>query len=379
MSASETGDGEHSDYLAMRRFGSLDGLRCASIVAVVWHHARRPEGWPDWLDRGFLGVDLFFAISGFLIVTLLLRERDARGGFSLRDFYLRRALRIFPPYYGLLLVVAAYLLLFRENSPLADGFWAAWPYYLTYTSNWIPPEPLLYLAWSLATEEQFYLLWPPLERLLRRRWWLALAVGLAACQLVNFGVILAASARELFVLQATFTPILLGVLLAHLLHEPAGYRGLRAVLGRPAAPLLILAAFAAVQAGPGPLAPGERLAAQLLLTALVGACVVREDHLLAPLLRLRPVAAVGLVSYGIYLCHALVHGQLHGPLERAGVRAPGVDFALTLGVSTLLAGLSYRYYERPFLRLKERFGGPGGAGGVAPRSATTGAGPGWSG
>ena len=82
----------HQGYLETRVFGSLDGLRAASILAVVWHHT--PLVYPDLVlsRRGFLGVDLFFIISGFLIVTLLLRERRRSGRISLRGFYVRRFL-----------------------------------------------------------------------------------------------------------------------------------------------------------------------------------------------------------------------------------------------------------------------------------------------
>ncbi|HEY3820819.1 MAG TPA: acyltransferase [Polyangiaceae bacterium] len=87
----------HDHFLGTSRFSSLDGLRCLAVVPVVWHHStpRPPSG---LLGRGPLGVDLFFAISGFLITTLLLRERR-RGELSVGRFYARRALRIFPAYY----------------------------------------------------------------------------------------------------------------------------------------------------------------------------------------------------------------------------------------------------------------------------------------
>src|SRR4051794_13366260 len=96
----------HEIYLGTKTFGSLDGLRAASIIAVLWHHAARDAGPRSILvGRGFRGVALFFVIRGFLIATLPLRERRRTGTISLGRFYARRFLRIFPPYYLMLLVV----------------------------------------------------------------------------------------------------------------------------------------------------------------------------------------------------------------------------------------------------------------------------------
>src|SRR5882672_6045500 len=87
-------------------FPLLDGLRAVSIVGVVWHHAGGALHFSGPLSRGYHGVSLFFVISGFLITTLLLRERSRTGAISLRKFYLRRALRIFPLYYAVLALYA---------------------------------------------------------------------------------------------------------------------------------------------------------------------------------------------------------------------------------------------------------------------------------
>lgn len=101
MSSTVSPSNAHADFLRQRTFGSLDGLRAISIIGVVWHHTGADTGLRG-MTRGFLGVDLFFVISGFLIVSLLLRERRRTGAISLRAFYARRLLRIFPLYYGVL-------------------------------------------------------------------------------------------------------------------------------------------------------------------------------------------------------------------------------------------------------------------------------------
>src|SRR5262249_2721724 len=118
----------------MKRFDSLDGLRCLAIVPVVWHHAT-PRPLEGVLGRGPLGVDLFFAISGFLITTLLLRERENQGRIAMRAFYMRRTLRIFPLYYLVLGAFVLHALLFREHGEARDHFLRSLPFHATYTTN----------------------------------------------------------------------------------------------------------------------------------------------------------------------------------------------------------------------------------------------------
>jgi peptidoglycan/LPS O-acetylase OafA/YrhL len=141
------------------RIPGLDGLRAISILIVLCAHSAGTPNWPSWLHVsvfGDLGVRTFFVISGFLITTLLLAEYGKRGRISLRDFYIRRVYRIFPAFYvylGILLIITA--LGFIEL-PGHDVAFAA-----TYTMNF-HAERTWWLGhlWSLAVEEQFYLLWP---------------------------------------------------------------------------------------------------------------------------------------------------------------------------------------------------------------------------
>jgi peptidoglycan/LPS O-acetylase OafA/YrhL len=352
---------EHARFRATRTFGSLDGLRCASIVAVVWHHAR-PEtpGWLPALHNGFLGVDLFFVISGFLITTLLLRERDARGAISLPRFYARRSLRIFPAYYGLLAALALVLGLVATGANMRAPFFRELPFYATYTSNWIVCTTFLGISWSLATEEQFYVFWPPVERYARRAALPLLALLLLVSQAVNYRLLDGALARaglrydELPILQATFTPLLLGVATAHALHRATPFAfAARLLGGRAAAPLALLLVLAAASI-PGSLTGTPRLAVQLAMTLLVGACVIREDHALSRILRWRPIRHVGAISYGIYLYHLPAMMPVTALLASIPAAPSGARFVLTLAASIGIADLSLRFFERPFLRLKGR-------------------------
>ena len=104
-------------FRALRHFGSLDGLRAIAIFVVIWHHGPGQTAAINLLRAGHEGVQLFFAISGFLITTLLLRERAGTGEISLRNFYARRSLRIFPLYYTVLLVYVLLMFAARRGRP----------------------------------------------------------------------------------------------------------------------------------------------------------------------------------------------------------------------------------------------------------------------
>ncbi len=346
----------HAAFRERRVFESLDGLRCAAVLAVIWHHTAGRDAALGLAatQRGFLGVDLFFVLSGFLIVSLLLRERERNGHVDLAAFYARRSLRIFPLYYALLLAVAAVRWLAAPGSPTSARFFEELPFYLTYTSNWIERASLLAPAWSLAAEEQFYLLWPPVEKWLPRLVLPLLLGFLALNQALNFGLLgetVAAHHARLEMLQSTFTPIGLGVLLAHGLHRPRGFEALQRVLAWRGASVASAALLLALASVPGDISGAPRLGAQLAMAALVASCVVREDHALAPLLRWGPVARAGVVSYGLYLLHLFAREAV----VRAGVESPGLLFVATLALSLALAELSHRVLESPFLRLKRRF------------------------
>jgi peptidoglycan/LPS O-acetylase OafA/YrhL len=345
----------HARYLATRTFGSLDGLRALSILAVLWHHAPRDPAGSLVAGRGFLGVDLFFVLSGFLIVTLLLRERRRTGTISLSGFYARRALRIFPPYYLLLAVVAAVGWL--KPGVGSAAIRADLPYAAAYLSNLVPLTSLLTITWSLAAEEQFYLLIPALERRLGR-WvpWLLPGLWLLAV-LPTFGLWPELHLPDFF-RQTTFGPILLGVMLAHLLDHPAGFRAAARLLGLRGAPLVALGLVALLAANPAPdLSGAPRILIHLAMALLVGACVVAEDHALSPALRWWPLRRIGAVSYGLYLFHMLAWFGVNKAMQRLGLDSPGLFFA-AYGLATwLIAEASFRGFESRVLKLKGRFAG----------------------
>ncbi len=354
----------HQSYLGTRIFGSLDGVRGLCILAVIWHHAT-PRVPGLFFERGFLGVDMFFVLSGFLIVTLLLRERDRTGTISLRKFYARRTLRIFPIYYLVLVTVLLSYLVTKPRSGSARDYYADLPFLLTYTSNWVHVQARnMGIMWSLATEEQFYLAWPVIEKCLRPFWVaVVLTCVLGLNQLVNFGVLdgfftsFYGSEPHLPILDATFTPIALGVLLAHLLHGPKTFGLLLPLLGRRVSCVILGALLLGLVAlWPGDVSGAGRLSIQLAMMLVLGSLVATEDHWARSFLNIPALAYLGTISYGIYLYHMWAIHPVRIGFEKLGWNMESFAyFFAALVASTIVAGLSYRFIERPLLKLKARF------------------------
>jgi peptidoglycan/LPS O-acetylase OafA/YrhL len=345
----------HRAFLDKTFFGSLDGLRALSILGVVWHHSARASPHLPLAEEGAMGVPLFFAISGFLITTLLLRERDRRGTISIRNFFARRSLRIFPLYYTVLLAYVIMVAFLERDPGERAEFFHNLRYYATYTSNWfvhLDGRVIFYFAWSLATEEQFYLVWPWLEKVLTRHRAVVVALGLLAASWAAGADRLPIGADSFLrtVLTSLAPAILIGVVLAHLLHDRRGFAALGPWLGRPwASPLLLALVIGLLMLRVSP------FLSAMAMTLLVGACVVNERHALAPALRLRAVASIGQVSYGIYLLHMLALNFVERFARAVSVESRAAIFIGTLLAAWAVAVLSFRYYESRFLALKARF------------------------
>jgi peptidoglycan/LPS O-acetylase OafA/YrhL len=339
-------------------FPSLDGLRALSIVPVLWHHAT-PRPYPGVLGRGPIGVDLFFAISGFLITTLLLREREAWGEIDLSGFYARRSLRIFPLYYLVLGLHLAFAVYIRPDWEPSRTFVERWPYYATYCANWLKAPagagPVLFVfAWSLCTEEQFYAFWAPILRWCRLSVattlmgaWLLLDIAIES----DLGFGLAVNPPLLRTIVTSFaTPIGFGALLAIGVHSSPVDRWMLWMFGRRAsAPIVGVVATSLI------LFPWANvLVLHLALALLVVSCSVRRDHGLERLLNVRSLRFVGQVSYGIYLWHVPVIGALRAlaPVLR---EQAACCFALALPISVGVAALSHRAFELPMIQFGAKF------------------------
>jgi peptidoglycan/LPS O-acetylase OafA/YrhL len=358
-------DCRYARFCEVRFFGSLDGLRALSIVGVIWFHSWWSTPYYPTLAtlpvlrQGEWGVHIFFVISGFLITTLLLRERRRSGTISIRDFYIRRSLRIWPLYYATVAIYTVIMLTFQRGSARSHTFFHYLPGFLTYTYTWMitpnwPTGPFN-LAWTLATEEQFYAFWPLVLRFFRGIWSSVVIIAAIALRLATgYGWTNRVLPRESLparIVLSIAVPICLGVLLAQALDSERGFRWLSAILGgRWAAPAALVALAICLIPARAPF-----LAASLATAALVGACVIREDNGLAPILKLGPIAWIGVLSYGMYLMNSLSVYAVRMALGRFGLIHPLIVFPCGVGAAVAAAFLSYRYFETPFLELKKRF------------------------
>jgi peptidoglycan/LPS O-acetylase OafA/YrhL len=362
----------HGSFLRTKHFSSLNGLRALCCLIVIKEHV----GWTFRAPRlvgelGWLGVDMFFVISGFLIVTLLIRERERHGSVSLRNFYARRTLRIFPIYYLLIFVV--FSLYFAVSLWAPEGlryYLGAFPVLLTCTQDIIPaPLGRFSQCWSLAMEEQFYLLWPTVEKFASRFGrWIILFGMLLANQAVNFGLLNGVirrihgnpSALSMPIFQVTFTPVLFGVLLAYSLNERRTFSLVYRLVGRRWSAFFFLGLLVAFcEASSDHVVGWPRLIIQTGLVLILASVVVRDDHFARPILAFPLLARVGVISYGAYLYHSWVIELLIGIGGRLGLGPmnPIGLFVLISAATVAVAEMSYRIIELPLLRMKDRFAG----------------------
>lgn len=319
----------------------LDGLRAVAVAMVVVQHGL--GGLP--LELGSLGVGLFFALSGYLITSLLLDERAARGRVSLSRFYLRRAARLVPALVIVVVVCNALFAIQHDYGPLRGSLFA-----LTYTANYAQVlgehlVPAYGPTWSLAVEEHFYILWPLALLWLADRFGLRTALGatLAVClaALLWRAVLLALDARVLIELGSLERADALLYGCAAAIAVRLGWRPREWMVWAGIAVIGSLT-FAFTQPGWG--AP---VAGSAVLAIAAAAIVVGLDYAAPPLVRrclsARAVVYIGVLSYGIYLWHGplmRVANNLDSPYARS---LRGIAAIVTIAV----AALSYRYAEAP--------------------------------
>jgi|JI10StandDraft_1071094.scaffolds.fasta_scaffold25631_8 peptidoglycan/LPS O-acetylase OafA/YrhL len=358
----------------------LDGLRAAAILLVVLWHCATLTRFPQaalgpllpLVSAGWAGVDLFFALSGFLITRLILQEEETRGGpIDLKAFYARRALRILPAFYlvlGLNLLGTRWQVLAPAVGETSGGP-LEWVSLLTYWSNYFfihfearNPAPALLLFWSLCVEEHFYLLWPFFLRVVRRP---AARIGL------GLGLCL------LFLVARLASPLGAGAVqtLSHLRMDSIlwgaigalGFESLRSGVRWPRLVLMLLSGLIATLFATGFLSgsPGRFQQAvglsfvALFCTALVVYVAARPASRLTSLLDVPPLRAIGRVSYGMYLLHMqaiVLATALVVRFDRtASIQVFSGVALLAIGMTYAAASLMYVTFESPFLRLKRHF------------------------
>jgi peptidoglycan/LPS O-acetylase OafA/YrhL len=372
---------------------ALDGVRGLAIATVMafhyylFDHHLAPAHWVYLFTRGgWLGVDLFFVLSGFLITGLLLDQKEGgqkergqeergAGGFF-RTFYVRRTLRIFPLYYAVLLLVfgaLAWTPAFDEPSFHALEGEQVWLWlYLVNWVNWARGT-LVFVSdsfeanhfWSLAAEEQFYLLWPALVRFVPRRAFPALC---GAIVVASFAAKAALGPGEEALMLFRADGLVLGGLVAALVREPDA----RALVERAALPVvgstvIALGVLFVIREGlrhddPWMARVGCSLAAVGAAAGVVAAIRAAPGSAAGRLLRARPLALLGRYSYGIYVLHWAFHPFFERyamaviPREPTGVAlldglwVVAVKSAAAIGAAVL----SYHLFEERFLVLKDR-------------------------
>jgi peptidoglycan/LPS O-acetylase OafA/YrhL len=344
----------------IRYLPALDGLRGIAVLAVIFYHAEL-----SWMPGGFLGVELFFVVSGFLITSLLLSELRGTGAIDLRHFWVRRARRLLP---ALFLLLAAVALVVRfalpEEIPQTRSDLLAAMFYVT---NWeliftgqsyfeaVGRPPLLQHLWSLAVEEQYYLLWPlavaGLARLGgRRAVAIACAVGaVASTALMWLLVDPDAPSRVYYGTDTRAAGLLIGGLLAATMigirapRPDASARRVIDVVGGSALVVLVLLMLRTSEFDTGLYRGGFLRFA--LLTVVVLFTVTVPGSLVARGLATKALVAVGVRSYGLYLWHWPVF-QLTRPGIDVGFDGPAL-LAFRLAVTVALTEASLRLVEQP--------------------------------
>jgi peptidoglycan/LPS O-acetylase OafA/YrhL len=341
-------------------FRGFDGIRAIAVTGVVWHHVHPGFESVPITGRGFLGVDLFFVLSGFLITALLLQEKASSGKISLSKFYIRRTLRIFPLYYLVLAVFSAYMLTRGPDSAQYHDFFLELPYHATFTSNWIETSTMMSITWSLSTEEQFYLVWPFMLAATGQFALLILAPFLLFNQLVNFDVFndklsaMGFAYSQLPILQSTFTPLILGVGAAFIYRTD----GFRVFVSKVDVPTLLLgvAVLTTLSAStPGDIAGLPRLLFHLLSSILVLLLATNSGGAVQRVLETPPLLWVGKISYGVYLLHMFAVDLGQRFFGSILAHSPVAMFATVMALSVALASASFVFFERPILRVKDRY------------------------
>lgn len=345
----------------------LDGLRALAVLAVLLYHIS-----PNQFIGGYIGVDLFFVISGFLITYRNLQNiQNPNKKFTLKNFWLRRARRLIP---ALVLVILVCVPIGAIIYPdILVGAFRQVAGALTYSTNWVEiihgsnyfdqANPSLFKNfWSLAVEEQFYIIWPPLlllllSRRLKNSQLITIVATIAVASMVLMGV-LAAPDNYTRVYYGTDTHcfgLAMGIIFAFIWNKEKGSLSKEWLSAQPwipaLAPVGLIGFILIVMLVPDTAAftyPFGLVLGSLFSLFLVGAVIIRPDALFTRIMELAPLRWIGVRSYGIYLWHwpMLVFGRILIPTAMGTVENVAVDVLFAL-ISFVASDLSYRFIEEP--------------------------------
>src|SRR5271166_1510136 len=331
-----------------RYFPALDGLRTICVSLVIFEHIRDLPGSLNHL-QGWLGVDIFFLISGFLITTLLFREEKAKKRIDLLAFYIRRFFRIVP-LYALILSVYIIRAAFNPRQWAMMRHWLV--YYLTMSVDILSAhidvhgdfiganKPPFGATWSLGVEEKFYVIWPLLFFVLLPKKYRALAIP----------VLMAATALLPFRLFRSYVGLLIGCLLAILIANPRAERFTKFLSRIPAAAVvgMVILGFYLV----------DRKMEFVFLFSVIGAVLIAHlvltDSWLTNLLSTRPFVWVGQRSYSMYLIHMMVIDAVEYFLPHKTVFGSILVTVCAIASTALGAAVLYKFVEEPARQFGKR-------------------------
>jgi len=335
----------------------LDGLRGIAVLAVVLYHCH-PRLAGAWLYSaslwGWAGVNLFFVLSGFLITSILLGSREKPHYF--RNFYGRRVLRIWPVYILVLVVVYLEAPWFIGPSVAEAVRTAPWLEYIFFVQNLfhLALPPAISPTWSLAIEEQYYFVWAPAVRILKRPWMLGAALGAA---LVASPALRHANLRWITPTHSLIhlDGIACGSLLALGLYTLGLSRRVWLAIGMGAL-VLGIAAAATVAGGTSLLDSALALGFGGAVLAAIASTGARNP--LNAVLRRGPLAFYGRISYGLYMIHISIFiffGWFDARMDRYGMAGNLAVVGFRLVVATLAAAVLWYGFESQILKLKRFF------------------------
>ena len=352
-----------NNYFRLAYVPELDGLRGIAIIFVMLFHFEFP-----FFEGGFIGVDVFFVLSGFLITSLLIQEFDRIDHINLRYFYVRRVLRLGPALICLLVIFCciSFMVLDREEAidNLIDALIS-----LIYFSNWarafmLHPPDFVGHTWSLSIEEQFYILWPIslliLLRLIKDRRYIAITtfvIALCAWCLRAYLAVNQTPVERLYNgldtrADALMIGCALGVLVSSklisenikkrlskllIIIAPFSMMGLFAfaIFGRWQGPVMYLYGFFMVE---------------IFTAVLIIDCLIVNQSIIRRFLKIKWLVWIGSVSYGLYLWHYPIYRMLS-----AMGFSPFIVIVIGILMTFAIAACSYYLLEKPILKFKEGF------------------------